>query len=437
MDKVEVKGYDEWRSLYAVASVEAAELELTVMTLAEKTRGIEYELVELEANIRRVTTFVREKGEEELRMQSFVGKKEQYARKRERELKEATAWHELCIKRSRQRDKVKRRVAANCLWIDTDTITGFHQRFETFRLRERLYYMYFRRIAAQIICRAEIIASERRLFSIQEQLSVNKATLLERTSQMKERWKEIQRDDYLRMRKSLLNAKFFPRHRHEVLKQRFSGWVRFYLWNRGHREAFELRYEVLRTQMDLQRQFKKQLMPPEEVVVKPPRALQTIASVEEGITPMQRHREHPVQCAVCKLFYLDAANHSLACSYHPGLLQMDCPRSCPSPGFTSLCQSHRIRRWKCCDSIKADSAGCARRNHVAAETDAIYEKMMSRVRQRDLDESLSLDNKLDAIRKHNWPLQMMVEKRGQVGKIEDSIKAKRDKADLFSSLKFA
>ena len=438
MEKVEVRSYDEWRSLHAVAAVNAAELELTVMTLAEKTRGIEYELAELDANIQRVAAFVRDKGEEELRMAAVVRKKDIYAKKRQRELKEATAWHELCLKRSRQRDKVKRRVAQNCLWIDTDTITGFQQRFETFRLRERLYWMYFRRIAAQIICRAEIIATERKLFAVQEGLSVNKATLLERTNQMKERWKEIQRDEYMRMRKSLLNAKFFPRHRHEVLKQRFGGWVRFYLWNRGHREAFELRYEVLRTQMDLQRQFKLQLMPPDK---KPPRApgapVATIAAVEEGITPMQRHREHPVQCAVCKLFYLDSGNHSVACSYHPGLLQMDCPRTCPSPGFTALCQSHRIRRWRCCDSIKADSAGCARRNHVPAETDAIYEKLLGRVRQRDMDESLLLDGKLDQARKHNWPLQMMVEKRGQVAKLEEGVKVKRDRANEFFNLKFA
>ena len=104
--------------------------------------------------------------------------------------------------------------------------------------------------------------------------------------------------------------------------------------------------------------------------------------------------------------------------------------------MTSLCQSHRIRRWNCCDSIKADSAGCARRNHIPAASDALYDKMLTAIRQRDLDESESLDNKLTQARRHNWPLKMMEVKRGQVGTIEEAVQVKRDKANLFFSLKY-
>lgn len=434
MDALEAKAYRDWKGAHGIVLQEATEQELAVMHLSEKCRSLEYEIKETESNIRRISTFCREKGEEELRCNTDLRKLEHYARRREKELKEATAWFELCVKRARQRDKVKRRVVANCLWIDTDSITGFHQRFQTSLLRKRLYEIYFQRITAQIVTRAEIIASERRLMGIQERLSVNKATLIERTYQMKERWKEIQRDEYMRMRKSILNEKLFPYHRREVLLQRFSSWVRFYLWNRGHREAFELRYEVLKRQMDIQRQYRSQLSTDRESAAFAQSA--TVAESGLELTPMQRHREHLVLCHVCQKFYLDSQNNSTACSYHPGLLAMDCPNSCPAPGFTPLCQSHRIRRWRCCDSIKVDSAGCCRRNHSPAADDAIYSKMISAIRQRDTSESAALDAKLDNARKMNWPLQMMELKRGQVGELEDRIAAKRSLADKYFNLKF-
>ena len=75
------------------------------------------------------------------------------------------------------------------------------------------------------------------MMGIQEALSANHATLVERSSQMKERWQEIQRDEYMRMRKSVLNQKFFPRHRREVLHNRFSSWVRFFLWKATERPS--------------------------------------------------------------------------------------------------------------------------------------------------------------------------------------------------------
>ena len=153
-------------------------------------------------------------------------------------------------RRAKQRDKIKRKVVENCLWIDTDAITGFHQRFKTELLRKRLYWSYFKRILDSIITRAEIIASERKMMGIQELLSANNATLVERSMQMKERWQEIQRDEYMRMRKSKLNLKFFGRHRREVLHQRFSSWVRFFLWNRGHREALPA-LRAFKRQMDM------------------------------------------------------------------------------------------------------------------------------------------------------------------------------------------
>jgi len=429
LDKMEDKSYFEWTETFSVVEQKEMETELQVMMLEEEKNQFEHDLQELNNNIQRIMVFCREKGEEELHAKSKWKKAEITARTRDKELADAIKWLELCEKRAKQRDKLKRRVTANCLWIDTDTVTGFHQRFKTELLRERLYWVYFRRILASIVTRAEIIASERRLMSIQEQLSVNKMTLLERTQQMKDRWKEIQRDEYLRMRKSLLNTKFFPGHRREVLYTRFSSWVRYYLWNRGHREAFELRYEIIKRQMDIERQFKAQLKSSKK-------GPEVAADKKYGHirTQMHFHREHTVQCSVCMQFYLDSQNHSMACSYHSFTFALDCPRSCQNPGMTPMCQAHRIRRWRCCDSIKPDAVGCSRKYHIPKASDATYDKIMAKVYERDQELIETLDSKLVIARKENWGQQEMKDKRGQVQKIEDKIQAGRDKAKRYPSL---
>jgi hypothetical protein len=61
---------------------------------------------------------------------------------------------------------------------------------------------------------------------------------------------------------------------------------------------------------------------------------------------------------------------------------------------------------------------------------------MSSVRQRDQDVINGLDDKLDAARIQNWPLQTMKVKRGQVSTIEESISNTREKGNRFYNLKY-
>ena len=168
--------------------------------------------------------FCREKGEEELKAKTELRKKEELARRRTKELKEATEWYELCLKREKIRNNLARKITESTKTIDTQTINGFHQRFATENLRKRLYEDYFRTIAFSIANKAETISAERKIFFIQEKLSINKRVLTERITSMKTLWKDIQRDDLMRIRKSILNEKLFPKHRHNVLKQRFGSW---------------------------------------------------------------------------------------------------------------------------------------------------------------------------------------------------------------------
>jgi hypothetical protein len=431
-DRLEDKSYIEWQETFSTYNQDEMVSQLNMLETEEESKEYEAELHHHQNNMKKIMIFCREKGEQELHAKTRLRKKEELARRRDKDCEEAQAWYNLCLKRSRQRDKLKRKVQNDCLFIDTDSITGFHQRFGTALLRIRLFEDYFREIVISIINRAETIATERRLMDIQENLSSNKVKLDERTVEMKRLWGEIQRDDLLRMRRSELNKKFFGKHRTKTLQERFGSWVRYFYWNRGHREAFEMKYEVLKRQIDIERQFKQQLNPDKVPTYK----AKELGGKNAILTPIQKHRERIVQCKKCMLQYLDSQNNSIACMYHGGKFETACPSYCSNPGLTALCPAHRMRRWRCCDNTIQKCVGCMRTYHSPPDSDPIYDKIMNKVNERDAYFLNGLDERIDKARKENWQEKAFHLKRGMIFKIEDNITADRETAASFKNIKW-
>lgn len=439
MVNMENKSYEDWQMKYCIADLEEIESELAIMQAEEELKEFESKLIDIKDNIQRVMIYCREKGEEELKSRTELKHREQLARQRDEELKEADAWLQLCMRRAKNRDKLKRRVFAQCKWVDTESINGFHQRFTTELLRERLYLTYFRQIVDSIVNRSEIIASERKLLGLQEALSINKALLVTKKKAMKVLLGDIRRDEFLRMRRSVLNEKIFGVSRNHVLKARFGGWVRYYLWCRGNKDAFKLKFEVIKRQLDIDRQFKEQLRTKAEQdklaadlaanMGKAPKDLPTR-------THMQKHRERTVQCKMCLRYYLESQNNSMICQYHPKTYIMECPSSCPNPGLTVVCAAHRKMRWTCCDATKHDAGGCARRYHCPPDSDPVYDKIMAKINVRDEEYLQALDEQVAEARKHDWVAKKNHAKRSMIFHIEDSIQEDRGKAQRYKDLKF-
>lgn len=415
LEKMEKKSTKEWAATFSVFDQKAMDAEMEAIQFEEETKETEADVMDLKENMSKILVFCREKGEEELKARSELRKREEYARRRDRELKEAEDWVELCIRRAKTRDKIKRKVTESCLWIDTDSITGFHQRFRTELLRVRLYEDFFTKIVFWISNLAEIIATERRLMNLQERLSFNREALDDRILNMQKVWRSLQRKDLLRMRRSKLNERFFPKQRRATLYERFSSWVRYYYWNRGHQDAFKLKYEIIKRQLDIDRQFKAQLLSHDE-----PFGAKKTAS-DSIPTFMQRHRSRPVQCRFCLTFYLEAQNHSIVCHYHPSPYGLFCPKSCTNPGLSGLCSSHKLRRWRCCDQTKPNATGCSRRAHVPPDSDPVYDKILSLVVERDQASLGKIDEKLGQARKEDWPSKYFNLQQGLVFKTEDQI----------------
>ncbi len=231
----------------------------------------------------------------------------------------------------------------------------------------------------------------------------------------------------MRLRRSALNAVLFPLSRKNTLKQWFGNWFRFFYWNRGHREAYELKYEVLKRQIEIEKQFKDQI---------PSKSSEPEKHEKNPLTFMQRHKERPVQCRNCIQFYLEMQNNSFSCLFHPGIYTMACPKSCPNPGLTLHCVAHKRRRWTCCDSGKETTPGCARRYHIPVEKDMKYERVMQQLNIRDSDIMENLDQKIEIARKENWSLQLKELMKGQLYSVEKKIADNRNLAQQFDTMKF-
>lgn len=437
-EKLENKSYAAWQVTNSVYSQQYMEADLAEMQMEEDALAAEAEIIDLRDNIKKIIVYCREKGEEELNKKSVLRKKETLASKRTKELEEAQAWYDLCERRAKTREKLKRKVTEDCKYVDTTAVCGFHQRFRTELLRQRLYYEYFHKIIHGIVNRAETIATERLMMGIQEKLSQNRDAIIFRTRGMKMLWREYQRDEHMRMRRSLLNTKFFPKNRIEILKDKFSGWVRYFYWNRGHREAFEMKYEVIRNQMLIDRQYKEQLIKekPEQVASSSVSTTLKEAQDRELVTTLTGHKGRPVQCQMCLQFYFEASNTSVACIFHPFQFVTGCPSTCPNPGLTPLCIAHRTRRWKCCESTNPAMMGCSRRFHVQTGADPVYDKIMEKVNVRDRDALENIEKNYDKAVKANWPAKLQEKKREIINKLEDVVQAQKDTVARHKDIKW-
>jgi hypothetical protein len=439
--KMEEKSYKAWDRRFRILEQEVMEAELAVMESSEELKDIENKLKDLEENINKVTIFCREKGEEELKVRSDLKKLTSIANQREEEYKDAQDWLQLCMRRAKNRDKLKRKVVNQCKWIDTDSINGFHQRFATELLRDRIYQTYFRNIVQSIMNRAEIIATERKIYMIQYDLSVNKVKLSNRAVGMNHVLREIRCEEFLRMKRSALNERFFPKNRKNILLQRFRGWQRFYLWNRGNKDAFKLKYEIIKRQLDIDRQFRKQLFGSQsknQITGANESNELALDSRSNPLYPtlMARVRERPMQCQNCFVFYIASQTQSLACAYHPAEYKMQCPASCPQPGLTPKCSSHRMRRYGCCNQTSARAPGCSRRNHLPPPSDAVYDLIMEKINKRDEEFLTKLDTEVEIARKEEWPRRAKEVKRSQLLELEDELDEARAVAARYKDLKF-
>lgn len=442
LEQLQAASHKEWTERNRLKELESNQAELKCLLVEEEMKEAESKLSDLKINQGHIRQYARAKGDLELREKSDLRRKLALATRRGEELKHSETWMKVCIQRQKVRDRQYEKVVVNCQWIDTDSITGFRQRFRTDVLFHKLYMNYFQELARGIVLRAETVATERLVMKTQELLTTNKIAIVDRATFLKMHAKDQRREDMMRMRRSLLNERLFPMHRREVLLQRFSGWMRFYFYKRGMREAFTCKYEVIKQQMDIDRKYKEQLKNENRQIAPTTAKSPYISPVKKtndtsNYTVMQRHRERSNQCKTCRNFYLESQNNSFACSFHPNPYGVFCPKMCPNPGFTPVCASHRIRRWRCCDATREGASGCSRMYHMPPDSDPIYDKVMAKVEVRDEEWIGDLDERLEIARAEKYPDILQKTLATQVIRTEEEVGKVRRVAERYHQLKWA
>ena len=160
---------------------------------------------------------------------------------------------QVCTEEEKKKRKTKVRVDRDTLCMDTRSIAGVYQRFFTPLLHQQLHTHYFRTLSMIIINRSEIVATERRQMLLFEITRRNEAATAVRERDLQKTWRKRIRQDYMRLFRSELGKKIFGRSQRKVLAEVFKGWVRYWSWHRGHKEAFELKYAVIKHGVDLRR----------------------------------------------------------------------------------------------------------------------------------------------------------------------------------------
>ncbi len=434
--RLEKKAFKEWDIKMKLLEQITRKSELLMIESKEELTITENKVITISENITKLQLFCREIGEKELHLTSIVKKLKESYHNLQEEYEEASDWYTICCRRNKNRDKLKRKVVSNCKFIDSESINGFFQRFETHRLRERVYMSYFLTIVEGIVNRAEMIASERKLFFLQHELSENKYFLINRNKGMQSLLRELKCSEYLRMRRSLLTEKFFPKNRKTVLSSAIEGWIRYYFWNKGNENAYKMKFAIIKRQLEINRQFAKSLGTSQALIPASATAGDDTQGAIPEVTLMSRIRERVLECKHCLHFYLAAQNHSLACAYHPSPYLLACPETCPSPGLTALCSVHRKKRWGCCYLTDANAMGCARRYHTPPDSDPLYDYIMDKINERDAATLEEIDREVTVAREANYPDRLESVRKTQLLAIEEELETARKTAARFKNLKF-
>ena len=81
----------------------------------------------------------------------------------------------------------------------------------------------------------------------------NSHATVKRYRELESLYRKHRRSDLMRLRRSELGKRIFSKEQRRVLDLVFKGWVRYWMWHLGHKEAFELKYTVIKQGMDLRR----------------------------------------------------------------------------------------------------------------------------------------------------------------------------------------
>eukprot|EP00752_Nemacystus_decipiens_P010357 g9227.t1 len=421
-----------------MAQLADAKAELAWLDAEGESRRLEKRLVGEREGLRKLQLFCQTKAREEIACREEAVLRTNEARKRQAIRDETFRWHTRCKEQEHRTLKWKTRVLKQTQFFNGRVVTGQYQRWETDWIYPRLHSLYFKSLVDILVNRAELIGAERRMMKIHDRLVRTSQAVAKKEALVDKLWKKQRRRELIYLRRSELGKRIFGKSQKKNLRKVFEAWRGFHLWLRNMREAFQLKYGVLKQEIDLNRVY-------EETDAASQRSQNTRPpSGKSGALPLtnksllHRFKERPIRCRNCQELYLEPQNHDLCCAYHPGEYKRACPRSCP--GLTEKCMSHRVMRWTCCDKKEPGtwgSSGCKTRCHFPPFEG--HPKLVDIVRKgaaEDRGSLAALDKELAELSSTDMRQAALQMKQQQLADIAGELKKERDVVARYKDLKF-
>ncbi|OQR93815.1 hypothetical protein ACHHYP_02257 [Achlya hypogyna] len=310
-------------------------------------------------------------------------------------------------------------------YMDSAVLHKRVQRFRTEYLSTQLYRRYFELLVELVLCRTMMVAAERRLFFLTGEIERLDAESHNKAAQVASLWRKHTRNARLRLLRSELGKRFFQKDRRRALVRAFQGWVKVWTHAVVVRNAYDLRYTLLR-QEDALRQLEAAPAPEPSP---PPVRRETV---------LRQFQHRWLTCRLCKQRYSEAQNNRFACSYHPGSYEVACIKTCPTRSggpVQTTCMLHRAKRWLCCDQTLEGafgSTGCKRRFHLAVRDDPHTAAMVATAEAAEAAKLAVVSEELAALQQADIAGKVYSGFRDQLGTIEGRLRDERAKVAEFN-----
>lgn len=466
MLEVQTNSYDAWSLIYEDYEFISNQAEYEYIILLEDQNKAEYNLLELQYRLNQFITDCRVTGNEQLRLQHEYDVLCTTYAKIQAVLIDCLTWEKKCKGRQRSRNRAKLKIEQECRYIDSMSSTGFHQRFYTDIFRKAIYIQFFQEVVYWMANLAETIANEKALLLNNEQLTYNLIHYEERTAGLRDFRKMLRRKDCLRMKRSVLNQSFFPRHRCNLLQQSFSSWIRYMRWNQNQRDEYLLNFQVIRNNMALNEVFKdfkenaddiKNSLFDVKTQSENPKKAKSLSKAKKAIRDyntknaklastdpvllesqrkpvtslMEDYQTRSITCQFCSRVYSESQNHSKACYFHSKPYRFYCPTTCLKPGKTPNCVNHRTKRWTCCDRTDKSDTGCCNGFHKPPLSDPTYDQNAAILVEHNKQEMEQLTKIVEHSR--NWGEKLHVTRQTQIDGIQKLVIDDRRRASTFEA----
>jgi hypothetical protein len=411
----------------AEAMMENIQADLEAMDREEESKLAEKEYNVALDNARKIGLRSQIKGSQEMKVTRDARKKRQHAIQCADRFARAERLCEHLTDEEETALAIYRRVLLQTSHMDSGVMHVTVQRFLTKELYEKLHLHYFRIISYILANRSEIVCVERKMMHLNEKLQKNQFDSANKVMLMNKCWLKETRLERLRMKRLDLGRLLFGKWQRRILMEVFAGWVRFWTWRLGIRNAYNLRYGLIKQGKDIARLPQEMSQSGLSSSVSMPTILSAVPSIHDGARaryqsknpatnespregeprkfldtidscpeipnrlPVSRTKlasvvkRRRIQCRNCRMDYIEEQNHNVACPYHSGSFEMLCPKSCSSRNggpVTAKCMAHRLRRWSCCDNTEEGMFGrngCCSRMHMPPREDPTLKKFMQDV----------------------------------------------------------